>query len=205
MGTRAWRWTFAGIYTLHHQPYAQAWLAGLALYSASFVLDFFDGLAARALHQSSNFGAVLDMVTDRCSTAMLLMELTVLFPEYFFTLVSLVVLDFSSHWYQMMSAKGHHKQVPTDKNLIVRIYYGVYPLFAYACAGTEFFYIGLVVQRFAPNLELVPGSGITIEQVNQFALFPACVLKQIANVAQLCSGAAAVATEDVERRAKTQA
>ena len=38
-------------------------------YASSFILDFFDGHAARALNQCSNFGSVLDMVTDRCSTA----------------------------------------------------------------------------------------------------------------------------------------
>jgi hypothetical protein len=35
------------------------------LYSVSCLLDAFDGMAARALKQTSQFGAVLDMVTDR--------------------------------------------------------------------------------------------------------------------------------------------
>lgn len=37
-----------------------------ALYSISALLDAVDGQAARALGQTSKFGAVLDMVTDRC-------------------------------------------------------------------------------------------------------------------------------------------
>lgn len=36
-----------------------------ALYGLSCLLDAFDGMAARALDQTSKFGAVLDMVTDR--------------------------------------------------------------------------------------------------------------------------------------------
>lgn len=36
------------------------------LYGISSLLDAVDGQAARALGQSSRFGAVLDMVTDRC-------------------------------------------------------------------------------------------------------------------------------------------
>ena len=36
------------------------------LYGLSCLLDAFDGMAARALGQTSKFGAVLDMVTDRC-------------------------------------------------------------------------------------------------------------------------------------------
>ena len=40
----------------------------MLLYGASSLLDAADGYAARALNQSSEFGAVLDMVTDRCDT-----------------------------------------------------------------------------------------------------------------------------------------
>src|SRR5882724_7003147 len=36
------------------------------LYGISCLLDAVDGPAARALGQTSKFGAVLDMVTDRC-------------------------------------------------------------------------------------------------------------------------------------------
>ena len=35
------------------------------VYFISCILDVFDGMAARALGQTSKFGAVLDMVTDR--------------------------------------------------------------------------------------------------------------------------------------------
>ena len=43
----------------------------LGAYLLSQALDVADGFAARALGQSSKFGAVLDMVTDRTSTACL--------------------------------------------------------------------------------------------------------------------------------------
>ena len=39
------------------------WQISLGLYGTSQLLDAFDGLAARALNQSSQFGAVLDMVS----------------------------------------------------------------------------------------------------------------------------------------------
>jgi hypothetical protein len=41
------------------------------LYSISCLLDAADGWAARKYNQSSSFGAVLDMVTDRCCTVCL--------------------------------------------------------------------------------------------------------------------------------------
>lgn len=48
------------------------WALAIALYVASFVGDLFDGMAARKLGQTSTFGGLIDMVTDRCSTTGLL-------------------------------------------------------------------------------------------------------------------------------------
>jgi len=41
------------------------------LYFISFVLDYFDGLMARAFKQCSKFGGLLDMLTDRMGTLVL--------------------------------------------------------------------------------------------------------------------------------------
>ena len=55
------------------------WHVALASYIVSFALDLFDGMAARRFNQTSRFGAVLDMVTDRCSTAVMLAVLAHLY------------------------------------------------------------------------------------------------------------------------------
>ena len=52
------------------------------LYSVSCLLDALDGYAARYFNQSTTFGAVLDMVTDRCSTACLLVFLSSAWPRW---------------------------------------------------------------------------------------------------------------------------
>ena len=52
------------------------WIIAIILYVSSFVGDLFDGLAARKFDQCSIFGGMLDMVTDRCSTAGLLCALS---------------------------------------------------------------------------------------------------------------------------------
>ena len=44
----------------------------IILYGTSQALDAFDGMAARKFNQCSRFGAVLDMVCDRASNAVLL-------------------------------------------------------------------------------------------------------------------------------------
>ena len=44
------------------------WQRTLLFYSLAFFGDLVDGYVARAFNQSSKYGGVLDMVTDRVST-----------------------------------------------------------------------------------------------------------------------------------------
>jgi phosphatidylglycerophosphate synthase len=75
----------------------------LAVYFLAFVCDELDGRFARMLNQKSRLGAVLDMATDRVSTAGLLALLCKFAPAYSTLWVLLIVLDVSSHWFQMYS------------------------------------------------------------------------------------------------------
>jgi CDP-diacylglycerol--inositol 3-phosphatidyltransferase len=74
------------------------WRTTVGAYILSQGLDAADGFAARMLGQSSDFGAVLDMVTDRASTACLCIVLGHLYPELILTLTGLIMLDSFSHW-----------------------------------------------------------------------------------------------------------
>ncbi|KAA6423313.1 MAG: hypothetical protein FRX49_06765 [Trebouxia sp. A1-2] len=73
------------------------------LYFLGFVADETDGRLARKYKQTSTLGAVLDMVTDRASTAGLLMLLCKTYPNIFILFLSLLMLDLFSHWFQMYS------------------------------------------------------------------------------------------------------
>ena len=76
------------------------------------LLDAFDGIAARHFKQSTKFGAVLDMVCDRASDAVILAILGSLYPTYSWIFYSDIILDLVSHKYQMYSALllgEHHK------------------------------------------------------------------------------------------------
>ncbi|XLU57366.1 hypothetical protein S245_052014, partial [Arachis hypogaea] len=65
-----------------------------------FVCDAVDGWATLKFKQVSTFGAVLNMVTDRISTACLFVVLSqVYMPGLIF--LSLLALDIASHWLQM--------------------------------------------------------------------------------------------------------
>jgi CDP-diacylglycerol--inositol 3-phosphatidyltransferase len=88
-----------------------------ALYSISCLLDALDGYAARYFEQSTKFGAVLDMVTDRCTTACLIV------------FQGLISLDLASHYIHMyatlsMGGQGQsHKAVDKARSWILNLYY----------------------------------------------------------------------------------
>ena len=173
------------------------WQKGIGAYFMSFAGDLFDGYFARKLNQCSTLGAVLDMVTDRVSTAVLLVLLTHFNPAYTFHFMFLIALDFSSHWFHMYASKGHHKAVAKDRNFILRAFYEIYVFFGFCCVGTEFFYVALAILNYAPNFAL---GGISLYDFTKFFLFPACVCKQIVNVAQLLSSMNALAEDDVRNK-----
>uniref|UniRef100_A0A3Q4IA20 CDP-diacylglycerol--inositol 3-phosphatidyltransferase n=1 Tax=Neolamprologus brichardi TaxID=32507 RepID=A0A3Q4IA20_NEOBR len=96
-------------------------------YLLSALLDAFDGHAARALNQSTKFGAMLDMLTDRCATMCLLVNLSLLYPSYTFLFQLSMCLDIASHWLHLHSStvKGSasHKTIDLSGNAILRLYY----------------------------------------------------------------------------------
>ena len=73
------------------------------LYTATYCLDMADGLAARALGQCSKFGAVLDMVLDRITTASLFAILASIYTDYAVFFYCMLGLDLGSHWLQVTS------------------------------------------------------------------------------------------------------
>lgn len=165
------------------------WKIATVCYVLSFAGDLFDGIAARAFNQCSKFGAVLDMVVDRCTTACLLVILSHQYKKQMFMYSCLIALDFGSHWFHMYAsatAGGHHKADDTnkDKNFVVRMYYGNYFFFGYCCVGQEFFYILQYILYFEPEAAL---GSVTLADVCYYGMGPAFVFKQIANVAQMCS------------------
>lgn len=99
------------------------------LYSISCLLDALDGYAARYYEQSTRFGAVLDMVTDRCTTSCLLVFLSSAFPRWAIIFQSLISLDFASHYIHMYTtlvmggADQSHKSVDKDRSWILNLYY----------------------------------------------------------------------------------
>jgi CDP-diacylglycerol--inositol 3-phosphatidyltransferase len=166
------------------------WKITVISYLLAFCGDVVDGFVARAFNQCSNYGGILDMVTDRVSTCGLLVILTHFYENYTFVFIMLIVLDISSHWFHVLSVQKHHKsdEALVDRNVFLRWYYGIYPLFGYCCVGTEVFYVCLYVLHFYTNPLL--------RQICYFGCLPACIMKQLVNVVQLISASYAIAEQD---------
>ena len=99
------------------------------LYSVSCLLDALDGVAARYFHQATQFCSVLDMVTDRCTTACLLVFLSSAWPRWALLFQILISLDLASHYMHMyatltMGESGQsHKRVDPSRSWYLHLYY----------------------------------------------------------------------------------
>ncbi|KAL7536875.1 hypothetical protein ACHAXR_008413 [Thalassiosira sp. AJA248-18] len=193
--------------------FPERWDVAIICYVASFAGDLFDGMAARKFNQTSTFGGLLDMVTDRCSTAGLLCVLSREYadePTLVLLFTMLIILDISSHWCQMystISLRQHHKSADGNKGrfFLVRWYYLSYPFFGYCCVGAEFTYVALYILA---RVNALGGGGHEYETIKScveyflMASVPACSVKQVVNVSQLCSSCYAVAEHDAKQKNK---
>ncbi|KAJ4880039.1 putative CDP-diacylglycerol--inositol 3-phosphatidyltransferase 2 [Raphanus sativus] len=180
------------------------------LYFFSFCCDAVDGWCARKFNQVSTFGAVLDMVTDRVSTACLLVILSQIYrPSLVF--LSLLALDIASHWLQMystfLSGKTSHKDVKDSTSWLFRLYYGNRMFMGYCCVSCEVLYIilFLIAKNHTENL-----MNVLVESLTQFSpLFLLLALsifgwsiKQIINVIQMKTAADVCVQYDIEKQHK---
>lgn len=178
----------------------------LVLYTSSFILDAADGMAARALDQCSHFGAILDMLTDRASTAGFLVVLDgVLQPmahRYTFVLSSLVFLDVASHFCRMYASlfikKESHKDVSDSIFSLLQVYYSNRRVMGVLCIGQEFAYIFLyawVSYQNVATLNTVLWAAFVVCAIP-------CALKQVVNVQQLIDGLYHIACVDAVERSQ---
>ncbi|ORY78436.1 CDP-alcohol phosphatidyltransferase-domain-containing protein [Leucosporidium creatinivorum] len=194
-------------------------------YSISCLLDAVDGQAARALGQTSKFGAILDMVTDRCTTSCLLCFLASAYPQFALLFQFLISLDFSSHYIHMyaslISGSASHKSVTKKQSWILWSYYNNSTTLFIFCAGNELFFVALYVMNsyrtplgLKPLLHLLPHSvtdllpilwyhaleNITWPQVVALLTFPIMFTKQVINCVQFWKASKLLVEADQEER-----
>ncbi len=169
----------------------------LGSYLLSQTLDAADGFAARALGQSSTFGAVLDMVTDRASTTCLCIVLGHLYPDMITIFCALVMLDMVSHWYHMYASlllgSDSHKKVT---NPILAFYYWKPVLFV-ECAATELWYLALYTLHFTggPLVLGLPAARLLLVVCTPFFAF-----KQVCNLVQGVVACNALVAHDEDKK-----
>ncbi|EEH56523.1 uncharacterized protein MICPUCDRAFT_11360, partial [Micromonas pusilla CCMP1545] len=155
----------------------------LAAYFLSFVCDELDGRFARMFDQCSEYGATLDMVTDRLSTTGLLMVVAAEVPTLFYPCVGLVMLDIASHWVHVHASslrpggKKSHKDVADSRYFLLRLYYSNRAFMGVCCVSCEVFL----------------GAFDTVAKQLCVAALPGFAMKQFANWCQLMGSSRALA------------
>lgn len=171
----------------------------MLLYSISYAMDAIDGLAARIFKQSSLFGSMLDMLTDRVATMFLLITLAHLYPEHHFNIQLLAGIDIVSHWLHFFSAsiqgKNSHKSSDLETNILMRYYYENKLILSSVCAMEQIFYSLYVVMHFERNLLpvyvtwilwFVCGLGVAFKNmINVMQILGACRIMVRVDEAQL--------------------
>ncbi|WAQ86353.1 hypothetical protein PtA15_7A79 [Puccinia triticina] len=190
-------------------------------YIISQLLDAVDGQVARMLGQTSKFGAVLDMVTDRCTTSCLLCFLSSVYPQWAIMFQSLIALDFASHYIHMYSSmvagSKSHKTVSKKQSRILHSYYTNSNTLFLFCAGNELFFVCLYLAHWydQPLLKESAYDGsasrtarmaesITLPQLIAILTFPICAGKQIINVVQFWKASKSIVESDLEDRWKAR-
>ena len=110
-----------------------------SLQNAKGLLDALDGHAARLLNQCSKFGAMLDMLTDRCATMCLLTTLSTFYPSFMFLFQLSMTIDISCHWLHvhtsLLQGSTSHKFVDPTGNYWMKLYYTDRRVLFAMCAG----------------------------------------------------------------------
>ncbi|XP_040828979.1 CDP-diacylglycerol--inositol 3-phosphatidyltransferase isoform X1 [Ochotona curzoniae] len=185
-------------------------LTASSFYLLSGLLDAFDGHAARALNQGTRFGAMLDMLTDRCATMCLLVNLALLYPRATLLFQLSMSLDVASHWLHLHSSvvrgSESHKMIDLSGNPVLRIYYTsrvsllcVQPALFTMCAGNELFYCLLYLFHFSEG-PLVGSVGLF--RVGLWITAPVALLKSLISVIHLVTASRNMAALDAADRAK---
>ncbi|KAF8797952.1 phosphatidylinositol synthase [Phlegmacium glaucopus] len=200
------RVVMAGL-SLHYMSYHPIYCT--LLYSVSCLLDAVDGQAARALGQTSKFGAVLDMVTDRCTTSCLLCYLSSAYPTYAILFQFLIALDFSSHYMHMYSSlvtgSTSHKLVTSEVSRILWMYYNDSRTLFFVCAGNELFFVSLYLIKWTTTPIGLAGLDLTYPQLMALLTFPIFAIKNIINVVQLWKASKILVGVDLAERAAARA
>ncbi|CAF1906646.1 unnamed protein product [Rotaria magnacalcarata] len=177
-------------------------------YLTSELLDALDGHAARALGQSTKFGAMFDMLIDRCSTMCLCFVLAMFYPSWALFFQLWAAIDVASHWLHLHAAtvKGSesHKKIDLSGNPVLRLYYTSRKVLFTMCAGNELWFSMVYLLHFGEGPGVITYDAYTIGlwRIILYAVTPIMALKQIISLIHLYTAALDMAAIDEAERAR---
>ncbi|CAH8472410.1 unnamed protein product [Schistosoma rodhaini] len=178
----------------------------LLTYIISCLLDAVDGCAARALNQSTKFGAMLDMIVDRCSTMCLLACLIYFYPSYILFFQFSMIVDIASHWLHLhssvLSGKSSHKFIDLKANRFLKLYYTNRIILFLMCAGNELFYTTLYINHFYTGPKVF---GFGLWSIVICLTAPIAFLKMLISLIQLHAACVNMASVDELERSQNKA
>eukprot|EP00042_Codosiga_hollandica_P033942 m.233326 g.233326 ORF g.233326 m.233326 type:complete len:217 (-) comp54290_c0_seq2:130-780(-) len=181
-------------------------ITAMTLYWISAFLDAFDGEAARRLKQTTKFGAVLDMVSDRCTTVALAVTCAQLHPQYTVAFQLFIILDIASHWIHMYSSllqgSQSHKTIDLSAHWLLRIYYTDRKVLFGMCAANELFFMAVYMMHFFPHWATLSAFGVTLGlwQWTAAITFPFMFVKQIISFVQMIAACKNIGNVDLAAR-----
>ncbi|KAG8861183.1 CDP-diacylglycerol-inositol 3-phosphatidyltransferase [Tulasnella sp. 330] len=173
------------------------------LYGISCLLDAFDGMAARALGQTSKFGAVLDMVTDRSlvtgsrSHKLVTSQVSRILWYYYNDPNTLFLFCAGNELFYVFLYLMHFEKTPIGEP-----FFGLSSLFI------------MHVMPYVPAAVLAPKtiadfalalSQLTWPQLGAVICAPVCLAKNIVNFVQLWKASKILVGVDLAERAKDRA
>ncbi|KAF0303828.1 CDP-diacylglycerol--inositol 3-phosphatidyltransferase [Amphibalanus amphitrite] len=185
---------------------AERHAAAAACYVISGLLDALDGHAARLLNQSSQFGAMLDQLTDRCATMCLLACLCAFYPQHMFWFQLSMAIDISCHWIHLhvttLRGRTSHKTIGGEGSALLRLYYSSRPVLFFMCAGNELFYSMLYLLHFTEGPTLL---GLGLVRALVVLSVPVAVVKSGIALVQGYGAWVELGRKDMEDRAAAKA
>ncbi|MBN3325706.1 CDIPT phosphatidyltransferase, partial [Atractosteus spatula] len=140
---------------------------------------------------------MLDMLTDRCVTMCLLVNLSLLYPQCTFLFQLSMTLDVASHWLHLhssiMKGSSSHKTIDLSGNPLLRVYYTSRTVLFLMCSGNELFYCLLYVLHFIQDPPV-------LLQALLYLSAPVAVLKSGISVVHLVTAARNLAAIDRAER-----
>ncbi|EGG12711.1 uncharacterized protein MELLADRAFT_32625, partial [Melampsora larici-populina 98AG31] len=192
--------------SLHYMSYHPKYCT--IAYLISQLLDAVDGQAARALGQTSRFGAVLDMVTDRIYS---IQDCTVLVVVSFLVTRPMIndlthLSDLTSYIRKhcsMVAGSKSHKTVSKKQSRILHSYYTNSNTLFIFCACNEIFFVCLYLAHwYKPIINSTLTFNLTWPELMAILMFPICFGKQIINVIQFWKASRLLVLFDQEERWK---